>query len=49
MSVPPFGIKTLDTYGIPLTNTLVLLGSGSSVTWAHHALVKHSLRKRDML
>jgi cytochrome c oxidase subunit 3 len=38
---PPVGIKTLDTYGIPLTNTFVLLTSGASVTWAHHALVKN--------
>ena len=36
---PPAGIKTLDTKGLPLINTFILLTSGFSITWAHHALV----------
>jgi len=35
---PPKGIKTFDPWDIPLINTLVLLLSGTTVTWAHHAL-----------
>lgn len=35
---PPKGIKTLDPWNIPFLNTLVLLLSGTTVTWAHHAL-----------
>jgi len=36
---PPYGIKTFDTMGLPFLNTLILLTSGFSVTWAHHALI----------
>jgi len=35
---PPKGIEALDAFDVPLLNTLVLLLSGSTVTWAHHAL-----------
>jgi cytochrome c oxidase subunit 3 len=35
---PPEGIETFDPWHLPLINTLVLLTSGTTVTWAHHAL-----------
>ncbi|HEX2592756.1 MAG TPA: cytochrome c oxidase subunit 3 [Rhizomicrobium sp.] len=35
---PPEGIITLDPWHFPLLNTLILLTSGTTVTWAHHAL-----------
>ena len=35
---PPQGIETLDPWHLPLVNTLILLLSGTTVTWAHHAL-----------
>lgn len=41
---PPVGIETFDAFDIPLMNTLVLLLSGCTVTWAHHALI-HGNRK----
>ena len=44
---PPEGIKTFDPFDLPLINTLVLLLSGCTVTWAHHALVKDN--RRDFL
>lgn len=35
---PPEGVETLPTFGVPFMNTLILLLSGCTVTWAHHAL-----------
>ena len=35
---PPKGVETLDPWHLPLLNTLLLLTSGTTVTWAHHAL-----------
>ena len=36
---PPANIKTFDPFDIPFINTLILLLSGTTVTWAHHAVV----------
>jgi cytochrome c oxidase subunit 3 len=36
---PPKGIETFDPWHLPLLNTLILLTSGTTLTWAHHALV----------
>ncbi len=36
---PPRGIEVLDPWGFPLLNTLILLCSGTTVTWAHHSLI----------
>jgi cytochrome c oxidase subunit 3 len=36
---PPKGIKTFDPWDVPLLNTLILLTSGTTVTWAHHAII----------
>ena len=41
---PPKGIEVLDPFVYPLLNTLILLLSGTTVTWAHHALI-HDDRK----
>jgi len=37
---PPKGVKTFDPWDLPFLNTMILLLSGCTVTWAHHALLK---------
>jgi cytochrome c oxidase subunit III len=41
---PPKGIEVLNAFDLPLLNTAILLCSGTTVTWAHHALL-HNDRK----
>lgn len=36
---PPKGIDILNPWEIPFLNTVLLLSSGASVTWAHHAIL----------
>lgn len=36
---PPKGIDVLSAWEVPFLNTRLLLSSGASVTWAHHAMV----------
>src|ERR1019366_6852082 len=38
---PPKGIEPFDPWHLPLLNTLILLTSGTTVTWAHHALLNN--------
>lgn len=35
---PPEGIEVFDPWHLPFVNTVILLLSGTTVTWAHHAL-----------
>jgi cytochrome c oxidase subunit 3 len=43
-SWPPMGIIPIDPWELPLLNTVLLLSSGSSVTWSHHALIAGNRR-----
>ena len=42
---PPKGISIIAPFDLPLMNTLILLLSGTTVTWAHHAIIEGN--KRD--
>ena len=39
---PPASIETIDPYDLPLMMTLILLLSGCTVTWAHHAIMENN-------
>ncbi|MBY0333585.1 MAG: cytochrome c oxidase subunit 3 [Acetobacteraceae bacterium] len=41
---PPKGVYTFDPWSLPFLNTMILLLSGCTVTWAHHSLL-HNDRK----
>nr|WP_321458230.1 cytochrome c oxidase subunit 3 [uncultured Cohaesibacter sp.] len=38
---PPEGLEVIDPWHLPLFNTLLLLASGTTITWAHHALLEN--------
>lgn len=37
---PPVGIEPVNPFELPFLNTIILLSSGATVTYAHHSLIK---------
>lgn len=47
---PPLGIEPINPWGLPFLNTILLISSGVSLTWAHRALFSgHLLVVKDGL
>jgi cytochrome c oxidase subunit 3 len=39
---PPLGIEPINPFELPLLNTVILLSSGATITYAHHSIIQRN-------
>nr|AZZ89041.1 cytochrome c oxidase subunit 3 [Achilidae gen. 1 sp. n. 1 SX-2018] len=47
MNWPPKSIKTFNPMEVPLLNTIILLSSGITVTWAHQSIINNKYKNSN--
>nr|YP_006665927.1 cytochrome c oxidase subunit III [Leucoptera malifoliella]AER38732.1 cytochrome c oxidase subunit 3 [Leucoptera malifoliella] len=45
LSWPPLNIQPFNPFKIPLLNTIILISSGISIKWAHHAMLNNNFNQ----
>lgn len=45
---PPEGITAVNAHGIPFLNTVILILSSLSLTWAHHAIIENKFKESSL-